>query len=250
MVDIFTSMVELSTLDLVAGVFTFSTIFLGYVMALITLKKYVEKRSTLLFLSFLLFIGLVSPWLGVSTVFLVTVFNWGAIDNVTYVFMYSWAVPLSATTWNYITAALLTKRPKIKYYVLGLFLVLDALFLYAIYVAKTFAVHQVAGSIFVDSEYQGLAAILIYLYVISILFFVSPLYLYTSMKTDSPLFKIRTRFIGIGAVLYSLVAIIDGVVGISNITILIIVRGLLLITIVMLYLAYTTPQWFTEKFSD
>ncbi|MDH5646055.1 MAG: hypothetical protein OEZ01_08610, partial [Candidatus Heimdallarchaeota archaeon] len=232
----------LSNLDFIAGVLTITPVIIGYLMGIITLRIYLVKRTNLVLLSSLLFFALTSPWLGVSYAFLSVSLGIGTPNHTTYVFIYAWSVPIVGTLWNYITASLNTKQPKLKYVFLGVFLILDVVYLYAIYALRQFDVHNVENSIFLDSNFEGVSVIVLYLTVLSVLFFIAPTYFWISKNTKEPLLKFKSRMISLGAVLYALVAIIDGLIPLTNLGALIVIRLLLLCALVCLYLGYNTPM--------
>jgi hypothetical protein len=239
-----------SSIDLIAGLFTLSPLVIGYSMAIITLKRYLETRNSLLLVTTILFIGIPSPWLGVSTVFLLQLFGQEVISNTVYVFIYAWSIPVIGISWNYSAATLLKFEEKIKWSIMSIISILCLIFLYSIYIINEFTVNPVPNSIFYDSTFTGLARIATLIIIATVLLLVAPVFLWASIKTKDPLVKFKSRCIGFGAIIFVLAAGVDGNVEIGDITVVITIRLMIVIALILLYLGYNTPQRIRNKFSD
>ena len=238
-----------STFDLIAGILTLLPLVIGYTMGVITLRIYLQKsRSTLVLLTAILFFALPSPWLGVSTVFVEQLLGLKVLNDTTYVFLYAWSIPIIATIWLYTSASLLKFSDKIKWVVLVITLVVDALFLYSIYVQKDFEVNKVPDSIFYDSTFTGNASLISTLMVVSIIVIVVPLYFWIAYRTDDKLFTFKARFIGLGALLFSIAAGLDANLELSTVGIIAFVRFFLVISLICLYLGYNTPNSIRQRY--
>lgn len=239
-----------SVTELVAGITTLVPMLLGYWMAASAFRSYLKKKNTIILFAAVLFAAVVSPWLGVSAQFILAILNQPSLSDPTYVMLYSWAVPVIAITWFYITAALFKKTPWFKFLMLGISLVLALIFFYTVYIQQMFEAETLPNSIYKDSHYTGLASILIYLYIAIIVFFVFSVNLWVSMKTTSPLVKVKSRFIAAGALLFVTSAATDGTMTLDVLWQVILVRTFLLLSIICLYFGFTTPEWFKKKYQE
>ncbi|MBD3191911.1 MAG: hypothetical protein GF308_14785 [Candidatus Heimdallarchaeota archaeon] len=240
-------MAVLSGMEITAGVVTIIPMIIGYSMSIITLIRYFQKKKILLLLSSIIFFSLVSIWIGITIVFLAAAFGLLPPSNTTYVFSYSWAPVVLGITWNYVTASLFKKRSWLKYVILGFFVILGALYLYFIYIAKDFTVTTFPDSIYKDSSMGTASSIIIYIFVVSILLFIAPVYLWVGSKTNKKLIKFKSFIIAAGAFLFGIVIIVDATIPLEQIIIVIIIRLVLLVSLVCLFLGYITPRMIVDK---
>lgn len=242
-------MIMVSSTEWIAGSLTIAPLVIGYLMGIITYKKYLEKRNPLLLLSSILFFAIPSPWLGVSTTFLFQVFNLGTLADTTYVFIYAWSVPIIFTIWIYVTGSLIQERPKLKYYLLIFALILDLIFFWSIYFDKQFVVNSIDGSIFYDSTFTEWANILASVFGAAVLLFVAPTYFWISNQTENELFKFKSRMITAGAVLFPIAAVLDGNLELNQIGQVILVRAMLMFALIFLYFGYNTPRFIQDRYN-
>lgn len=237
----------MNTVEIIAGIITLIPMLIGYIMTILSIIKYFQKKNQLLLLSAIIFFSLVSSWIGVTIVFLAAVFNLPPPNDQLYLFSYSWAVPLLATTWNFVTASLFKKKQYLKYIVLGIMGILDVLFIVFIYVLGEYTVETLEGLIYKDSTFLPPASYILYAFVASVLLFICPVYFWVSYRSEQRVIKFKSIMIGIGSALFAIVAVLDGAIPLGNITVVIIIRFVLTIALVLLFLGYNTPIFIVNK---
>ena len=235
----------MESVELVTGIITLIPMVIGYTMAGISFVKFIQKKSWALLLSAIIFLSLVSSWIGSSLVFFGAIFGYIPPDYV-YIFSYAWAVPVIATTWNYLTATLFKKQNYLKYIILGVFVALDIAFLIGIYALRQFNVDDLSG-IYKDSQFLPYSSILLYIYVVSVILFIAPVYIWVGVKTDQRLIKFKSIFIATGSFLFAIVAILDGVIPLSNLILVIVIRLILCVSLVLIFIGFTTPTKLAKR---
>lgn len=235
----------MESVEIVTGIITLIPIVIGYTMGGIALGKFIQKKNWFLILSAIIFFSLVSSWIGVSLVFFGAIFGWVPPDYV-YIFSYAWAVPVLATAWNFVTATLFKKQNYLKYIILGVLVALDIAFLIGVYALRQFNVNDLSG-IYKDSQFLPYSSIILYIYVVSVVFFIAPVYIWVGVKTDQRLIKFKSIFIATGSLLFGIVAILDGVIPLSNLALVIVIRLVLCLSLVFLFLGFTTPTKLAER---
>jgi uncharacterized membrane protein len=98
------------------------------------------------------------------------------------------------------------------------------------------------------STFLSPASYLVYLYVASVVLFIAPVYFWVSHRSEERLIKFKSLMIGIGSILFAIIAMLDGTIPLGNITVVIIIRILLTIALVILYIGYNTPGFIAKKF--
>ncbi|NHJ04067.1 MAG: hypothetical protein EAX90_04540 [Candidatus Heimdallarchaeota archaeon] len=230
----------MDSIELVIGIITIIPMAIGYIIAGLLIGRYFLRKNSIELLIAFMFISLASIWIGVCIIFFIAVFNLPTPSDITYIFSYAWAIPILATIWNFITAALFEKQKYLKYIILGLFIVIDIIFLLMIYWKQDFIIEP-NSIIYRDTTFGTYTSIILYFYLASALLFIMPTYFWKGITSKHKLTKIKNILIACGSLLFSIVTILDGIITIDNLPTVIITRIILILTLIILSIGYFTP---------
>lgn len=236
---------SLTPLEWMIGIGNTVPLLIGYTLSIMTLKTYFEKKKPLLLLSSILFFTIPSPWLAQVYVFIVAATG-NTYDPVVYIYLVAWPIPIIGLVWTYLTASLYQKYPGLKKLLLPIYAVLALIHYWFMYVLKD-ATMESTGTVYPSVQFPLISELIIYFEVASLLLFIIPSYLYFSRKSEDKLFKIRTLLIAIGAFLFTLVAVVDGVMENTG-PILITTKIFMTIALSLIFLGYTPPQSLRDRY--
>ncbi|HUU79329.1 MAG TPA: hypothetical protein VMX55_13370 [candidate division Zixibacteria bacterium] len=230
----------MDSIELVIGIITLIPMAIGYVIAGLLIGRYFLRKKVIVLITAFMFISLVSIWIGVCIIFFIAIFNLPTPSDMTYIFSFAWAIPILATTWNFITAALFEKQKFLKFIILGLFFVVDVIFLLLIYWKQDFIIEP-NSMIYRDTSFGIYTSIILYFYVASILLFIMPTYFWKGINSKLRSTKFKNILVACGSLLFSIIAILDGIITIDNLPIAIVNRTILILALIILSMGYFTP---------
>ncbi|MFX1513120.1 MAG: hypothetical protein ACFFCQ_11080 [Promethearchaeota archaeon] len=239
----------LEAFGIINGLSGLAIFLVGLICCLDFLRKYVISRKRRVLLTGLAMFGMGGSWFGVSIAFL-TALQDNPISQRNYILLMSWAPALAGTLWVFL--GFLIIKPKYKFHALAVMLVVSIFYLVQMYLLFPFADKTVEGDTIrfedfaevgehgglPDMSYEGLVQILVAFYIAILLLFVGPMFLYTSFTAEKEETRVRSRIIGLGMVIFSLGAFVDGLLA-SELPILFISRLMVLIGISLTYMGYT-----------
>lgn len=244
---------DLTTLDAkINGFFSFVTVGLGIILFLHLIIRYRQiKRNDILITAFAL-VSLGCVWLGGATSFIRVILTGSPLGPKAQTLLFSWAPAVTATLWVYLGFRL--AKPEFQNYALGGMLVVGAVHLFGAYVIVPRAIPEVTaegvilgGLVFYRvvgnmayTNYRSLLLGTTLIFVLSSAFLVGPLFLRMSRITDRAETRVRSQFIGFGALLLGFAVIFDEVFtfgGFFNI----LGPLAIVVSMVLLYLGYLLP---------
>ncbi|MHA2089982.1 MAG: hypothetical protein ACW98K_03910 [Candidatus Kariarchaeaceae archaeon] len=233
--------------DTVVALSSLTIIVIGFLMAVVSIKIYREKRSTLVLLSSILFFTLPSPWMPDVFVYFAELMG-GSISNTTAAYLSAWSIPIFVTTWLYITGSLLRDQPWAKYVALVVGAIPGLIFYIKSYIYHDWTVTTIEDSKLLAVEYSDGSNLIIIFYGLAGLVFIFPMNVYFAIKSRDQLFKFRTSMISAGVLLYALSAVFDAIFEFENTSGIILVRFFILLSMICLFTGYITPNRIRERF--
>ncbi|MFX0117468.1 MAG: hypothetical protein ACFFB3_23175 [Candidatus Hodarchaeota archaeon] len=103
-----------------------------------------------------------------------------------------------------------------------------------------YKIHEESG--LGEGSYKGIVRITMAAYILFAVFFITPLYIYVGVKTDSSKVRMKTALLALGYGLFGTFGAMDGLLTLDAITV-IIVRAGLASALLSIYLGYTLPPW-------
>ena len=237
----------LTTLDYVAAISTSIMILVGWVMAIIAFRLWREKKETQILLSSILFFTLPFPWLN-QVIIVVSSILQGELNEEVAVYLTGWSIPALVIAWVFITTSLYS-REWIKYAMLFVNVVLGIYVIVRVYFQNGWDTNRVGDTLY-TIEYANDVDIVIAVFGLMGLLIVAPTYLYFSVKSQDPLFKFRSRMIGLAAVFFSIAGATDGISVVDTIGLLLLLRMMLLTSLVLLYMGYITPDRIRARYDS
>lgn len=222
-------------------------IIVGFTMAYIALRKYLENRKMELLVTSILFFTLPLPWVSQVYVVLVDMMGNTATPKIG-VYLATWSIAIFALSWIYITLSLYN-RPAIKWVGSAFTAALGIYLMVQVYILSRYEVDYPADSVIYNVVYELDTLIVIGLLGVLGLLVVSPTYLYFSVKSQQALFKFRSLMIGIAALIYTVAAVLDALITFDTILGIASLRFLLLVSLILLYIGYLTPRRIRERYT-
>lgn len=249
-------MEHLNELGFVNGVTGLLVVVVGIILGLYLVSAYRKRRSPQI-LGFALFILFSCfSWSAVTVNFLIAISENGTyLETSVYMYLVAWAAGLSILPISYVALSLL-KEDMLK---VGMILsgLLSALFIVVIYflvpagileITEVFNVPVPPTGALPDSSYQGIARIIVAILIIIVLL-LGLSFLNIAIRTNINYVRFRGIFIGLGIILYSLMALIDGSADNPGTSILLIVRISLLLSMFLNTIGIIMPRFITRTFN-
>ncbi len=236
----------LTTYGYVGGITSLAIVTLSYLCCVIFLARYATSRRVETLLQGIVFFAIGSNWLGVLISFLKVLIGGEPLSHIPMIRTWSWAPAATATIWIYQVLSLV--RPKLKTAVGGVYLVLDVIYIYLMY-GKTvdYSKVELVGGL-PDSIILGIAIVFLLFYILTALAIIGPLYLvFVGFRSERPETQLKGKVIGVGVMLFAFFALFDTIIPPSAI-LLTFARIIILIAILLMYLGFTLPAWFRQRF--
>jgi len=220
---------------------------LSYLCCVKFLARYATSRRIETLLQAIILFAIGSSWNPViSVINIINLLRGGeAIGHIPMIWSWGWTPPVIATLWMYLVITLV--RPKLKTVITPLYVAINLVYLYYMYLRTT----DYTGVRYVGrvpaSEVSGIAAVLLFFDIVSGLAFVGPMYLYIGFKSKKPATQLRGRVIGVGVMLFAFFVIFETVIQYS-VVLLVIARILIMVSILLMYIGFTLPQWVQKRF--
>lgn len=221
---------------------------IAYFMGIKIVRIWQKKQDYLILVTALLFFALPTPWLSSGLQFLFVIIFDKTLSGKFLLLLIAWSIPTLTTSWVYITSSLYKNKSWSQWAGLLVPGIPGLLFIIWVYFLGSWEIKEIPNAIQVNFVYVGLPNYIIYYFGILGILFVFPSYAYISIKSDNNLVKAKTGFIALSSLLYAIAGVWDGAVTFQNITVVIILRVILTISLIFLYLGYNTPERIKQKF--
>ncbi|MDH5401554.1 MAG: hypothetical protein OEZ01_09080 [Candidatus Heimdallarchaeota archaeon] len=240
---------DFTILDLLSSGMSLFIVITGISLGIYTYKVYRKNQQSSYLLSSILFITLPLPY-SVDIFYILDDLFSLDLSHTTLGMISGWSVPILATTWIFITAILYKEKYPTQIKILtGVNVVLGLLFWYQLFVVTDFQLEPIPNSVLFSLIYGLIPTLIIAIYAIIALSFIFPSYMYFSIKSTDPLFKIRSKLIAFGALLFPIGGLFDAIVVDVSLFTNILIRIIILSSLLCLYLGYNTPDRIRNKYS-
>jgi hypothetical protein len=238
----------LTSLDYVTAISTSIMMLVGLLMSIIAFKIWLEKKNIKFLLTAILFFALPFPWLNQVLIIVSTMFD--IVPNtIVGVYLTVWSIPTLVITWLYITTSLYSKQ-WVRYISLFVGVVLGVYVIIRVYIQDAWGINNVPNTVLYNIEYSPDVELVIAIFGLMGLLIVTPTYYYFSSVSEDPLFKFRSRMIAIAAFIFSIAGVADAILILDTIVTLLLLRVMLLISLILLYLGYITPNMIRKRYES
>lgn len=245
----------LSELAIISGFTAAIAVFIGFLLALIVLTKYLKTKQVLIFNFFLCTVFTLSPWFPSGLGFLFWLFTGQILPYQIYVLLGTATIPIAIIAW--LNVYLTTLKPMRKKIVLICYGILSLIFeiylFYFLYFAPEAPVSSLLGVIDdisnpTDIDYKGFILIFLGLSIITACTTGIHFSIVSIKLKESQSLMWKGYFLFFAFLLFGISAIFDALIDMSAVT-LVIIRIILAFSMFFFYLGFILPSWIKKILS-
>ena len=240
-------MAPLELLDIANGIFGLIFIIISMIVGFSIIAKYLKNKNINLLYVGITWLFVCSAWWGVSTSFIVALFNGGeGLPLVAILLINFMPLPIGLLSWMMAFTNFLYKE---KQKIILLAIIAFIVFFYSIFLWLVFTdATQVATKISaVDTQSENPMMVICLLGFILILLCTGVIFSIKTIKLDDPEMKLKGKLLLIAFPAFSISALMDAAIETTAVT-LVIFRVLLIISAILFYGGFILPDWMKKLF--
>ena len=242
--------VELEPITQASGLLSLFCIVLVFIITIVLFSAAIKQKDKIYFIFILFILAINSPWYPSGFGYLFWLITQETFTYNNYILLGTLGIPVAGIAWLYFYTTLF--KPMWKTKIIIIILIYSLVYYIYIFCFLGFGIQDVKNEWVgelespLDINYNGF----VLFYIATVLGSAAPTFLHfcmSSIKTkEDPIIQWRGRLLIVALVSFMVGAIVDGLFHITDLTLLIIIRGFVLTSAISFYLGLVMPAWFKK----
>lgn len=240
----------LSNLAFASGLSSLLIVIIGWLLGLYLIMRYLSSpdKNTLALAVILISVG--SVWIAIAINFILALLGMAFLNELPYVLLLGWIPGVVGLAVGYVFMSIVKEEYlKPTMILFGIFFVINTIINYVFIPFNIFGLSPTSSITFgttplgelPNATTTGIFGILSAVTIV-IMFATAIFFILTAVRTDIPLVKTRAGLLGAGFLMISILIVFDSLIDINDITILVILRFLIVISLFIMAMAITLPK--------
>lgn len=230
---------DLTNLEILQGVFGLIWVIFAIFIGILLIWKAISLNRNDLALVGLTYILITSAWWGVALQFITYGFFDYRLTSFQYLLVANIFIPLAITIWIYAFCQIF--NPNLKKSLLIVYVIINVIWVIYMIVALSIDVEWIGTLEGIFDSTQNRIQLIFVMFSIFSFLVTGLIFSIKSMKAENPEIKWKGRFLTLAWILFTLGALLDAALPLTEIT-LILVRLILIISSILFYMGFFMPE--------